>query len=172
MAEAVAECCKMCGHSPDADENVTDRMIRDARRLFAKAESAGDIRGAVVAHRELRDALRFIQELLGPASEDTPAVLVTFTFPPSGLHGEAWTTSDPNEYMPANVEVSGQRVAAAGRTTPDLDSGMPEIVEDATPNVAPVERPPEESVVAPSRARDASIWKAAGTSRRKDGDDD
>jgi len=74
--------------------------------------------------------------------------------------------------MPANVEVSGQRVAAAGRTTPDLDSGMPEIVEDATPNVAPVERPPEESVVAPSRARDASIWKAAGTSRRKDGDDD
>jgi hypothetical protein len=134
VAEAVAECCKMCGHSPDADENVTDRMIRDARRLFAKAESAGDIRGAVVAHRELRDALRFIQKLLGPASEDTPAVEVRFTFPDSGAKSRyeqiAWETRQRGAVTDRSADVAGSS------TTEDAEVSQPIVAHEEPVSVA------------------------------------
>ena len=107
VSEAVSECCKTCGHSPDADEDVNARMIRDARRLFAKCESAGDTRGAVIAHKELRDTFRFIQELLDPASEDTPAVEVRYIFPDSGAESRyeqiAWETRQRGAAEPSEA---------------------------------------------------------------------
>lgn len=168
VSEAVVECCKTCGHSPDADEDVNARMIRDARRLFAKAESAGDIRGAVVAHRELRDALRFIQELIGIGSETEPPVLVSFSFPDSGLH-----TSDPNKSPFENAADSWQRGAATRLTSLGPDSAIPENAVPTQGNVEPEERQVEEIVAAQAKARDFSIWKAAGVApAAEDGTDE
>lgn len=155
VSEPEAECCKTCGHSPDADEDVNARMIRDARRFIAKAEFGGDIRGAVVAHKELRDTLRYIQELLGPASEDTPAVLVSFTFPPSGLGREAFTTNDPNEYLSRNVEAATPSEAAGATSATTAN------VVVSQPNVEPDAHRVEEIVATPAKAPDSVAAPAA-----------
>lgn len=84
VPEAVVDgCCPTCGHSPDADENVNDRMIRDIRRLAAKCEAGGDHRAAVVAHKELRETYAFLQAMLGPVPEAEP-IEVAFKFADAG----------------------------------------------------------------------------------------
>lgn len=77
------------------------RLETDARRLGARAEAEGDLRAALVAVDKLLDVAKLLHELAA-GTEAEPAVLVSFTFPPSGLGGALRTTNDANEYMPVD----------------------------------------------------------------------
>lgn len=101
-------------------EAYEDRLLRQMRTLQGRslsllddAEKEQDGRLRAVAIAQVRENIiveaKLTRELV--PGDTTPAVLVSFTFPPSGLHGETRTTNDPNEYMPENAEVSQPIVA-------------------------------------------------------------
>lgn len=158
-------------------EAYEDRLLRQMRTLQGRslsllddAEKEQDGRLRAVAIAQIRENIiaeaKLTRELV--PSDTTPAVLVSFSFPPSGLH-----TSDPNKSPFENAADSWQREAVTGRTTNDPTSGIPENAVPAQGNVEPEERQVEEIVAAQAKARDFSIWKAAGVApAAKDGTDD
>lgn len=141
------------------------RLKADAARLAEKAESEHDYRGALGAVKLLTDVALRLEELMPTGVTEAP-VVVSFSFPHSGRDGETRTTNDPNENLSGNAEAAADRTAEG----PDY-SAIPSAVVPAQRLVAHEARQVEETVTA--KARDVSLWKAAGIPRRtKDGDDD
>lgn len=79
-------------HEIEVYENARLREITqakvEARALFETLRASGDTRGAVVAHKNILDVMRFEHELF-PASAAPEVVQVVFSFPSSGAQRDA-----------------------------------------------------------------------------------